>query len=345
MQYVKWTDAPLELACKRVWHDTPSSISFELELPHSGCNTPRFQFQPGQYVTLGIEIDGQWTERAYSISNAPGADFLRFTVKRVPNGTVSNWLNENLVSGSRIKVQAPTGDFSPAFYPAPDQVLLLGAGCGITPLLSMLNARLKQDNGPRITLIQAHPSLGERLYVDELEQLAAHYPQRFSLHWVLDDADAPYQQGPLDQSLLTQLAPQAASSTVFMCGPEGFMGAMEAALSTLGVANDAIHYERFQICRVDKETVVPVSIETAPGQPNATGTSAQSLLEILEGAGIKVNAGCRSGACGACRCKVVSGEVIRDATGPLSEEDLANGMALACSSHARGTIKLEFESN
>ncbi|MCG6354258.1 FAD-binding oxidoreductase, partial [Vibrio alginolyticus] len=132
----------LELVCARKWMETPDCVSFELALP----DTAAFDFKPGQFASLGFEIAGQTVFRAYSISSMPTQSVLQFTVKRVAGGQVSTHVVESLKAGDVIRVMKPQGQFNMVDCPPREKVVLISAGCGITPVMSMARTWLAQGN-------------------------------------------------------------------------------------------------------------------------------------------------------------------------------------------------------
>lgn len=305
-------------------------------------------YLPGQFLLLTVEIDGQTHSRAYSLSSSPSrsAD-LAVTVKRVANGLVSNWLLDHFHAGDTLTAQTPTGTFFlPADYSAP-KILLCSAGSGITPMMSMARWLLDNNCTTEIHFLHSARHADDIIFRDELMTMAAAYPQ-FRLSLVLDtvtDAFSCY-QGYLNPELFNALVPDLNDCHQFMCGPSVYMDALEQMLQDRGFPMENSHKESFT-------PAAPLIAEAATSQQfrlevpgfGASGeiSNQQTVLDALEALQLPIIGACRSGICGSCKCKVVSGNVenISEQPGPLTEEEQQQGYILACSSRAGSDLELE----
>lgn len=326
----------LELVCARKWMETPDCVSFELVSP----DTVAFDFKPGQFASLGFEIGGQTVFRAYSISSMPTQSVLQFTVKRVAGGQVSTHVVESLKAGDVIRVMKPQGQFNTVDCPPREKVVLISAGCGITPVMSMARTWLAQGN-VAIDFLHVARSLSETIYARELQQLAAAYPQ-FHLKLLLKDASGTeHAQGRLDQAGLQHLIPDLHQRTVYLCGPVGFMQDVERYLQALEF--DMQHFYQESFTPVYQESLtsavtepVPVSnasvrVRVAAFDATIDAPSESLLLEALETGQLPIIAACRSGICGSCKCRVTSGTVRSHSQDTLTADEIAQGYVLACS--------------
>jgi NADH oxidoreductase Hcr len=332
---------PARLRCVDKWQETSDTVSLTLisdtPLPNG------FDFKPGQFISLGFEFDGKVEYRAYSVSSLPGESHLKLTVKRVENGLVSNYIIEHFNSGDSVLALAPTGPFNSIDCPPKHKVALLSAGCGITPVMSMAKHWLKTKADVEITFIHMAKSAAQTIYFDELESMDAQYPN-FHLKLLLkDNTGTRHPQGRLDREWLAKLCPDLNQRTVYLCGPTLFMQDMESNALALGVEAAQFHQESFTPIEAHNESssdgVVQFEVP-AFGVSKEVGQGA-TLADVLEENGVPIIIACRSGMCGSCKCKVTKGEVSRTSTETLTEEDLANGYTLACSSQIQSDVEVE----
>lgn len=329
----------IELVCERKWSETADCVSFELSSPRAPI---AFDFYPGQFASLGFNIEGHTEYRAYSISSAPQQSSLQFTVKRVEGGKVSAHIQDTLRPGERVQVMKPQGRFNTVDCPPRDKVLLISAGCGITPVMSMAKKWLAQG-AIDIEFLHIARHWSDTIYAEELQQLAGVYPQ-FHLRLLLKDAaGSGYEQGRLDQQRLAGLIADLHQRSVYLCGPVGFMQDVQRYLEGLGFDMTHFYQESFtphvspslagaeQAWRV-KVAAFGVDLE-AP--------SDRVLLEALESGKLPIIAACRSGICGSCKCRVTSGQVRMQSQQTLTEQEIEQGYVLACSAVPESDVEVE----
>lgn len=286
-------------------------------------------FLPGQHVTVRTEVG----TRVYSLSSAPHEPELRISVQR--EGTVSSALHQ-LEPGAQIELRGPSGRFA-LDVRGKSPVLLLGAGVGVTPLLSMLKQLAWQGaraRGTRSTvLLHAARSHQERALFEEARAIAARDPNMQA--WsVLSQPSAPLEPderaGRIDAELLARfLEPH---TEVYLCGPPAFMQAMYEALLQLGVADARIHAESFgpSALRRDGETgVATAQAATLELEGRRLDWRAEqgSLLEWADAHEMALPSACRKGDCGTCRVRVLEGELVHRVAPGVS---LGEAEALAC---------------
>jgi NADH oxidoreductase Hcr len=337
-----WTQTePLDFQCSNVWQETPDSVSFELRRAQS---RESFNFKPGQFASIGFEIGGQFHYRAYSISSLPNQDALCFTVKRVDRGLVSNHVVDKLASNAAVKVLAPQGYFNSVDCAHGNKVALISAGCGITPVMSMAKQWLIKGNID-IEFIHIARNVENTIYFKELQLLAQKYDQ-FKLKLLLkEDNPLEFPVGRLSQERLETLCPDIAQRSVFTCGPTVFMQDVERYSAALGVDMAQFYQESFgqkteSAAEVDSEPRV-FSVKVPKFGVETEIASGATLVDKLEEAGLPIIVACRSGVCGSCKCKVVSGEVTRTSRETLSDQDIEQGYVLACSTTVHSDVEVE----
>jgi 3-ketosteroid 9alpha-monooxygenase subunit B len=326
-----------------VVRETHDSVSVAFDVP-AGL-TGRFRHLPGQFLTLRIPVPGGgWAARCYSLSSAPDDGLPTITVKRVRDGLASNWICDALQPGSEVEVLPPAG----LFVPREDHqdLLLLAGGSGITPIMSILRHRLSRPGGTAV-LIYANRDERSVIFADELRALSAGHPGRLLVIHLLESV-----QGlPTVGQLARLCAPYADADAALLCGPAPFMAAAAAALTQAGMSHERVVTEKFLSLEGDPFALPdPAALAAAAGEGATAGRVATLevelygqrraldwpaqtlLLDTLRANGLDAPFSCREGACSACACRLLAGEVKMLRNDVLEEEDLAEGYILACQS-------------
>ena len=265
------------------------------------------------------------------------------------DGQVSTYLNDHLQVGQELEVLPPAGQFHLA-QAKRSKVLLLSAGCGITPVMSMARTLLADKDDRRdIHFIHAAKCAEQIIYHAELQEMAQQFP-RFKLDIMLEDAaGSEYQQGRLTQQALASYCPDLSQRSAFLCGPAAFMQAMQQHLGALGMDMSQCYQESFPPAtppaasaeRGEKEAALAQASVFVPAFAIQTQVATGSLLlDALESAKVPVVAACRSGICGSCKCTVTKGEVTRTSTETLTEQEIAAGVVLACSCQIHSDVEV-----
>lgn len=293
----------------------------------------RLAFRPGQYLTLRLPLPDGAIWRSYSLCEPENGDTLTIAVKRVADGVGSGWLHTQLRCGDQLSVLPPAGHFTPAS--ADQDLLLIGAGVGITPLYSMLQHALQHGSG-QVTLVYANRSRQHTLFHDELLALQARYPQRLTL--CLHDNS---QLGPLSAALLQRYCQPVLGRHTYLCGPGGFMQLAEQCLLAQGQPAARLHQERFTAAAVadsPRTGASSLQVRLHDRQQQVTVDAGEVLLNAMERAGLQPPHQCRTGLCGRCRCKVDDGQVTLRNNHVLSDSELAAGWTLACQAQAASPV-------
>jgi 3-ketosteroid 9alpha-monooxygenase subunit B len=335
-------DHVLELQVAEVVAETDDARSLVFAVP-DGPNDPgipaeRLRYAPGQFLTLRVPSDRTGSvARCYSLCTSPYTDdALTVTVKRTADGYASNWLCDNAHKGMRIHVLAPSGNFVPKTLD--DDFLLMAAGSGITPIMAICKSALAEGSG-QVALLYANRDDRSVIFRDALRELAAKYPDRLTVvHWLES------LQGLPSATALAKLAAAYTDRPAFICGPGPFMQASREALEALKVSAQQVHIEVFK--SLDSDPFAAVKIEDAGDEPPATAVVQldgethtvswprnAKLLDVLLAAGLDAPFSCREGHCGACACTLRSGNVNMEVNDVLEQQDLDDGLILACQSH------------
>ncbi|MGB8792230.1 MAG: ferredoxin--NADP reductase [Mycobacterium sp.] len=332
----------LELEVADVLAETDEARSLVFAVPQ-GVDIPadRLRYAPGQFLTLRVPSDRTGSvARCYSLCSSPFTDdALTVTVKRTVDGYASNWLCDHAHPGMRIHVLAPSGTFVPKTLD--DNFLLLAAGSGITPVMSICKSALSEGSG-QVVLLYANRDDRSVIFGDALCELAAKYPDRLTvLHWLES------LQGLPSATALAQLAGPFTDRQAFICGPGPFMAAAREALETLNVPAQQVHIEVFRSLETDPFAAVKIEDSVDSGDmPHATAVveldgqthtvswpRRAKLLDVLLDAGLDAPFSCREGHCGACATTLRKGRVSMEVNDVLEQQDLDDGLILACQSH------------
>lgn len=356
------------LVCCHVRQETHDVKSFFFRAP----NERTFVFEPGQFITLELEIDGESVNRCYTISSPPTRPHtISITVKRVPGGKVSNWLHDNLQAGGKIRVLGPAGEFTCARHPA-RKFLFLSAGSGITPLMSMSRAHHELSEDRDIVFVHSARTPDDIIFARELDLIASNqtnFRTAFVCERVGTRSNWHGVTGFLSLPLLKLIAPDFMEREIFTCGPAPYMKAVRDLLAEGGFDTTHYHEESFSFETVSevaaqlttahvadalkspgtfdatREAATGFAPATAPIESETTFKvsfarsnreidcgSAQHVLDAAKKAGVRLPASCTKGMCGTCKVKLLSGEVQMKHAGGIRQREIDQGMVLLCCS-------------
>jgi ferredoxin-NADP reductase len=268
-----------------------------------------FDYQPGQYMGIGLLIDGRWRWRSYSLTSSPqrSARTVAITVKAMPEGFLSAHLVDGVKPGTIVRLALPQGNFVLP-DPAPPAVLFVTAGSGITPVMSMLRTLVRRDQITDVVHLHSAPTAADVMFGAELEQLARDHPgYRLQLRATRD-------QGRLDLSRLDTEVPDWRDRQTWACGPEAMLNAAEQAWSAADIT-DRLHLERFAVSRA-APAGAGGTVTFAKSGKSTAADAATSLMDAGERLGVQMPFGCRMGICQSCVVSLVEGHV----------RDLRNGV-------------------
>lgn len=320
-----WEQGALELICQKVHQETTDVTTFTFQ----SAQGHRFDFKPGQFITLRLEIDGKTVHRSYTISSSPSRPYmLTLTIKRVEGGIASNWLCDHLKEGHKVSATAPMGAFNLVGIPA-SRVLFLSAGCGITPMMSMSRWLTDTCSDVDIRFIHSARTAEDIIFNSEI-QLMAEQSDLFQPDFVLENHD-----GFLDIEKLQQLVPDLHSRTVYVCGPTPYMKAVEKMVADAGFDMDNYHYESFGgeiMPEADETDTAGYEVSLQNSGKVVTVDPGELLVDTLEGQQAPIIAACRAGVCGACKVQIIDGEVESTSQMTLTPQEIEQGYVLSCCS-------------
>jgi stearoyl-CoA 9-desaturase NADPH oxidoreductase len=288
----------------------------------------------GQYVRLGIDIDGVRQWRTYSItssitSKARQTSHIAITVKAVADGLVSHYLVHEATAGTLVHLDHAAGDFTLP-TPLPDKLLFVTAGSGVTPVMGMLRAHRHELTD--IVVVHSARSASDVIFGEELRALARDGAIRLIEHHTID-------QPRLTAQGLTELVPDWKQRDAWACGPGGLLDDLETHYATAGLSA-ILRTERFRAAAITTGDGGPVTF-TRSGVTAET-KNGTTLLEAGEGASVLMPSGCRMGVCFGCVVPLRSGTVRDVRNGDLTSANPGDGVLVqTCISAAAGSCQLD----
>ncbi len=282
-------------------------------------------FSAGKYLTVFESIEGMNITRAYSLSSSPKDSLngkYELTIKLVDGGLMSRYILDNWDVGTSVEVSAPEGHFD--YQPLRDanKVICIAGGSGITPFISMANAICDGDEDFEMTLLYGSRNENVIIFKDELDELVKKSDKVKVIH-VLSDKDADtsadgFESGFITADLIKKYAPADEHYSVFICGPQQMYEFLNKELDSLGLEKKYIRHEMFgefhnPSTQADYPENVPetvnIKVTIQDYTTTVSGSSNDSIMQILEKNGVSVPARCRSGECGFCHSHLISGKI------------------------------------
>ncbi len=300
-------------------------VTFWLEPAHGEVPS----YQPGQHLPISIDLKGETIGRRYTLSSSPSRPGrLAISVKRIAGGRVSNWLLDNLSLGDTLTCEQPNGSFHLSDNHHHSPLLLLSAGSGVTPMLSMLRYLADHQQIDDVVFYHQCRSVEDIPCRAELDALRKQHP---GLTVLISLSQAPIDwfglKGRFTLSHLKQIK-DVEQRQVFVCGPDGFMQKAKNLLLKKGLPEENYHQEAFGVSVATAQPLASVTI-SVNGQA-FSGDNQKTLLEQAEDAGIAIANSCRAGLCGACKVTIESGRVHQPEVPALQEIERNSGQVLAC---------------
>jgi ferredoxin-NADP reductase/DMSO/TMAO reductase YedYZ heme-binding membrane subunit len=345
------------LRLAKVFIETPEVRTFRLVAP-SGTTLP-FQHLPGQFLTLRLNIDGRDVRRSYTIATSPTrAAYCELTIKREEQGYVSRHLHDDVREGAMFNVSAPAGRFTFTGKEA-EEIVMIAGGVGVTPLMAQIRYLTDIAWPGKIHLVYSVKTERDIIFRSELEELQRRFPNLKVDVTVTREASVAWtgKRGRLSAAMLMSLVPDIARCRVHLCGPTEMVEPLKKALRELGVADDQMKSEAFGSPSRKRSDGSTALAPEANGDTNgATSTSSirfarsnkrlaevgtRSVLELAESLGIALPFDCRSGVCGQCKTRLLTGSVEMASEDALDPLDRANGLILACQATCRDDVVVD----
>jgi ring-1,2-phenylacetyl-CoA epoxidase subunit PaaE len=343
------------LKIKEVRKETADCVSIQFEVPPQYFDN--FTFKQGQYLTLKANVDGEEIRRSYSICSAPFENELRVAIKKVEGGKFSTYVNEKLKKGDTLEVAPPDGRFTTLLnLNHKKHYVLIAAGSGITPILSILKSVLKEEPQSEVTLIYGNKNAASVIFREEIEGLKNKNMQRLRVFHVLsrERVDAELLHGRINASKMKDFSEKmpeillrneiptesGRGSEYFLCGPEDMINDIRQVLSEHNIDAKNIHFELFGTNKTKRNHAV---ISTEKVVSTATikldGISfdvpiheGEAVLDAALRMGADLPFACKGGVCCTCRAKITEGVVEMEVNYALDHDELERGYILTCQS-------------
>ncbi|MEL6675714.1 MAG: ferredoxin--NADP reductase [Bacteroidota bacterium] len=308
------------LRLEKILPQGPDAVSLHFPQPKFG----RIHYKPGQYLSLKLEIAGQFHFRSYSLSSAPRLDQeLVVVVKRVPGGLVSNYINDHFKPGQMVETLEPGGHFFlETAIKYERHLTLFAAGSGITPIFSMLRSVLYIEPRSKVSLVYANSQAENIIFKAELDLLEERFPERCKVWHLLSQEKTAYSQERLSQENFGHRWAEVLQfgqlpEQVFLCGPPGFMDTVEKGLNDLNYPAEQRHKEAFvaeeeQKRIQERDYSGPTRMVTVTMGEETWEFPVPAGMTILNAAleqGLNLPHSCKRGICSSCMATLEQGQV------------------------------------
>ncbi len=337
----------------------PDGVTLGFKVPDA-CKAD-YQFIPGQYLTLRATINNEDIRRSYSICSYYRDKHLEVGIKCVPDGLFSNYAT-TLKPGDQLQVMTPEGRFTTPVG-GTHNYLLVAAGSGITPCLSIASSVLTDEPDSRITLLYGNRNTRSIMFRRDLDDLKDRFKERLMLVHILsgEKQDAELLNGRIDADKLKQFSTSGlidarSFDAAYLCGPKEMIDNCNRALTELGINKDNIMFELFYTGNEPPTSSKPASNnETATGiavkiirdgSERVVRVKDETVLAAAQKAGLDLPFSCAGGMCCTCRCKVISGKTAMDVNFSLADWEIEAGFTLACQTRPNDdNVVLDFDAS
>lgn len=341
-----------KLKIKNVRVDGQTAKLIEFEVPDLLKDV--YRYKAGQHITLRGEIKNQEQRRSYSIYKPESSQSLCIGVRKVKDGVFSNWIFNNVEVGMEIDILPPTGNFS---YIQGDQHLFFAAGCGITPIYSILYSQLESYQTTQASLFYVNQTYKSMMMLEELQDLKNKYLDRLNLYFFFskEKQEVNWMNGRLDEKKLTVLHSLTILTPKFndqfyICGPNAMIQDVQNYLLAVGITKEAIHFESFGL-RIRDESKAEhseikgfkVNIKCQGKYTSLIFDGQKSFLELGLKNGLSLPFACQAGVCGTCRCKLIKGDVAMRNNNALDDYEIKAGTILSCQAYPTGMGEIDID--
>jgi len=314
-----------------------------------------YTYIPGQYLTLRTEINGKAVNRAFSLCSSPTTDeLLAVTVKKTTGGLVSTYFIDNLKAGDYLEVLPPLGNFTAKLKDYQKKhYFLIGAGSGITPLMSILKTALDIEKESKVTLVFGNRNSSSVIFKSQLEELQFRNPDRLKVVHVLTQPEQGWTgptgrltRGKVKELLQNVIESEPLVKEYYVCGPSAMMDEALHALREMRVAPENTHQEHFSAPIThpmdEPEKKPEIMTDAKVGSVKVILENKEYIIEVGPNSSILEAAldndldppyACMIGSCCTCKAKLMSGKVIMDDREGLTDEEIRDGFVLTCQSH------------
>jgi ferredoxin-NADP reductase len=316
---------------------------------------PLAPFRAGQYVSVLVSIGGSNTTRSYSLCGSPAwakRGEYNITVKRDDAGFVSPYIQDNWAVGQKVVISGPQGNLY--YEPLRDakKVVALAGGSGITPFMGMAYAIRDGYEDFDLTIIFGSRTADGIVYKKELDEVAAACGKVHVVHVLSDEEKPGYEHGFITSQLIAKYGGEAGTYSIFMCGPQAMYNFLDGEIEKLGLRRKFVRRELFGAIKDPwnqpgypaemRGRSFALKVTQCGTTYETTALADEPLLVAMERAGIKAPSRCRSGECGWCRSRLLSGQVfIPEKTDGRRAADVQFGYIHPCSSFPASDVVLD----
>lgn len=320
-----------KLKIKDIIPETDDALSISFKQPFFR----KINYKCGQFLTLIFSIDGREYRRAYSINSAHGVDDdISITIKKVKGGVISNFIFNQLKKGDSVRVMKPMGNFVLETERKNERnIVLFGAGSGITPLMSILKTALYFEPESRVTLIYSNKTESSIIFRDQLYIFKERFADRIFVKHLLSENDERLQKEDIPEYLRVNPFYKQNNAVFYMCGPEAYMQSVREGLIALKIEDDKIFNESFTAKKLEAEGNYSVVFKSKGRVETAKIPAGKSILDVGLDLGLRMQFSCFNGQCGTCKSKCVTGKVKMAVDNILTQEEKMQGYVLPCVSH------------
>ena len=330
------------LRIKSIEKETEGSSRIRFALPETLLD--EFHFKPGQYISIKFEMKKKAHVRTYSISSEPDKNFIEIGVKHIKNGMFSNFLKTKKLEDI-VQISNPEGSFV-LDSKEPSRLLLIAAGSGITPMISILKSLLKKNTRAKVTLLYSNKTYADMMYRNEIQNLKDKYLDRLVVFnfFSREIQGTDFLNGRITEDKITFLSERnlidiQTIDQCFICGPMEMTKELRSYLKDRGLSERKIKTELFYVAK-DKMTkskvknFVPskskIEVLIDGSKKIFYMNKNDDFIEKATQYGISIPYSCKNGMCATCRCKVSSGEVIMKKNFSLEDWEIKKGFVLSC---------------
>lgn len=337
------------LKIAEVNRETEDTVSIAFEIPRELIT--EYKYESGQYLTLKALIDGEDVRRSYSLCSAPHEGEWRVAIKQVENGKFSTYANSALKAGMEMEVMTPAGNFKvEPNKDAKKSYLLVAAGSGVTPVLSIMKTVLSEEPGSNIVLVYGNKGFNSIIFREEIEALKNQYMDRLQVLHVLsrESLGNDLQKGRIDKDKIGTILKKYMNDEVdaaYICGPEQMIMDVREGLESSGVPKSNIHFELFTSPNSTKKETIVLPKNSPKISSTVTiildgdemdidlDSTGKNILDAAQEAGADLPFACKGGVCCTCKAKIMEGTASMDVNYALEPYEVEAGYILTCQAH------------
>ena len=337
------------LTVSKIERFNAESIAISLAIPADLKSI--FHFEPGQYITFSHSVGDKEIRRSYSIASTPEDEMITVGVKEVEGGIFSTYANKTLKEGDVLRVATPEGGF--VLDKEASSILAIGAGSGITPLLSIMKVALSNNPNVKVGLIYGNQSDRSMMFKDSIQELSQNFSDRFfAVNAFSREQGGDYfgriDRGVILHALKNKLVGLGVPDKTYLCGPEAMIHLAKDTLLDQGMAEEHVLFELFVTSENAKEINVSgmasVRVLLDGDTHEIKVPKEEFLLDSLLEQGIDAPYSCQGGTCSSCICKIQEGAAEMERNQVLTDKEIANGFVLSCQAKATTpTLTIDYD--